>query len=141
MCLDRALFATLHLLEDPIDVVLGDGRALVAVGRGKVVLDMVLPSGELKPCTLRDVLCVPSLSYNLLSVAKASQRGRKVKFTQSACYVVDKCHKMVAKATRVGSLYQLDHKPDHEPNHEHASFAEKAESKQDSGINNMATWG
>lgn len=34
---------------------------------------------------------------------------------------------MVAKATKVGSLYQLDHKP----NHELANFAEKAESKQD----------
>ena len=72
MCLDSTLFATLHQLEDPIDVVLGDGRALVAVGRGEVVLDMVLPSGELKPCTLHDVLYVPSLSYNLFSVAKAS---------------------------------------------------------------------
>ena len=35
---------------------------------------------------------------------------------------------MVAKATKMGSLYQLDHKP----NHELASFAAKAESpKQD----------
>ena len=114
MCLDSTQFATLHQLEDPIDIVLGDGRALVAVGKGEVVLDMVLPSGELKPCTLHDVLYVPSLSYNLLSVAKASQRGKTVKFTQSACYVVDKCHKMVSKATKVGSLYQLDHKPNHE---------------------------
>ncbi len=127
MCLDSEMFTTLYQLEDPIDVVLGDGRALVAVGRGEVVLDMVLPSGESKPCTLHDVLYVPSLSYNLLSVAKASQRGKTVKFTKSACYMVDKHHRMVAKATKVGSLYQLDHKP----NHERASFAEKADSKED----------
>ena len=91
------------------------------------MLDMVLPSGESKPCTLHNVLYGPSLSYNLLSVAKASQRGKTVEFTKSACYVVDKHHKMVANATKVGSLYQLDHKL----NHERASFAEKADSKED----------
>ena len=34
---------------------------------------------------------------------------------------------MVAKATKIGSLYQLNHKP----NHEQASFAEKADTKED----------
>ena len=33
---------------------------------------------------------------------------------------------MVAKATKMGSIYQLDHKP----NHERASFAEKADTKR-----------
>ena len=50
------------------------------------MLDMVLPNGESKSCTLHDVLYVPTLSYNLLSVAKASHRGKIVKFTKSACY-------------------------------------------------------
>lgn len=127
MCLNSYMFTTLYELEDPIDVVLGDGRALIAVGRGEVVLDMALPSGESKPCTLHDVLHVPSLSYNPLSVAKASQRGKTVKYTKSACYVVYKHHKMVAKATKVGSLYQLDYKL----NHERASFADRADSKED----------
>lgn len=65
MCHDSKLFTTLHQLEDPIDVVLGDGRALTAVGRGEVMLDMVLPNGESKSCTLHDVLYVLALSYNL----------------------------------------------------------------------------
>ena len=65
MCHDSKLFTTLHQLEDPIDVVLGDGQALTAVGRGEVMLDMVLPNGESKSCTLHDVLYVPALSYNL----------------------------------------------------------------------------
>ena len=91
------------------------------------MLDMVLPNGESKSCTLHDVLYVPALSYNLLSVAKASQKGKIVKFTKSACYMLDKSHKMVAKATKIGSLYQLNHKP----NHEQSSFAEKADTKED----------
>ena len=73
---------------------------------------------------LRDVLYVPKLSYNLLRVAK---RGKIVKFTRSACYILNKEHKMVAKATKIGSLYQLDHKP----NHERATFADKSDTKED----------
>ena len=76
---------------------------------------------------LYDVLYVPELSYNLLSIAKALQRGNIVKFTKFACYVLDRKHKMVAKATKIGSLYQLDYKA----NHEQASFAEKSDTKED----------
>ena len=114
MCRNSKSFTTLYQLGDPVDVVLGDGRALTAVGRGKVELDIVLPNGKVKSCTLCDVLYVPELSYNLISVAKASQKGKIVRFTKSACYMLDKSHKIVAKATRVGGLYQLDYKPNQE---------------------------
>ena len=97
----------------------------MAVGIGEVVLDMVLPNCESKSYTLHDVLYVPTLSYNLLSVAKASQKGKIVKFAKFACYMLDKRHKMVAKATEIESVYQLNHKP----NHEQASFAEKVDTK------------
>ena len=76
---------------------------------------------------MHDVIYVPTLSYNLFSVAKASQKGKIVKFTKSACYMLDKRHKIVANATKIGSLYQFNHKP----NHEQASFAEKADTKED----------
>ena len=46
-----------------------------------------------------------------------------MKFTKSACYVPGKNHKMIAKASKVGSLYQ--------PNHETASLAEKTDTKED----------
>ena len=127
MCHDRQSFTNLYQLENPIDVVLGDGRALTAVGRGEVVLDVVLPNGESKLCTLCDVLYVPKLSHNLISVTKATQKGKVVKFTKSACYMLNKKHQMIAKATKVGSLYQLEYKP----NHERANLAEKADTKED----------
>ena len=37
---------------------------------------MVLPNGKVKSCALCDVLYVPKLSYNLVSVAKASLMGK-----------------------------------------------------------------
>lgn len=57
-------------------MVLGDGRALTATARGDVVLEMLLPNGQSKSCTLHEVLYVPKLSYNLISVAKASRKGK-----------------------------------------------------------------
>ena len=114
MCHNDKLFSTLHNVADPIDVMLGDRHTLTAIGRGNVVLDMMLPNSEVKPCVLHDVVYVPKLAYNLISVTKASQKGKIIKFTMSACYVLDKRHKMVAKAIKVGSLYQLDHKPNYE---------------------------
>ena len=119
------LFNALYQLQDPIDVVLGDGRALTAVGRGEAVLDMILPNGESRSCMLRDVLYVPKLSYNLLSVAKASQgmgqdSQRHVlqcppepirhccslqqavgkKFTRSACYILTNSIRWLPKLLR-----------------------------------------
>ena len=101
MCHDRKSFTTLYQLQEAINVMLGDRRMLTAVGKGKVALNMILPNGGSKLCTVHDVLYVPKLSYNLISVAKASQKGKIVKFTKSACYILDDKHKMVA---RVGSL-------------------------------------
>ena len=77
MCHDDKLFTTLYHIEDPIDVMLGDRHTLTAIGRGNVVLDMVLPNGELKPCVLHDVLYVPKLAYNLISVTRLFRRVKQ----------------------------------------------------------------
>ena len=127
MCHNKKIFSALYELKEPIDVVLGDRHSLIATGRGKVVLVMVLPNNESESCTLHDVLYVPKLAYNLISVTKVSQTGKVVKFTKLACYVLDKNHKIVAKATRIGSLYQLDHKS----NHQRASIVKHPEIKED----------
>ena len=56
---------------------LGDGRSLEAVGQGIVTLETRLPSGKTKRCNLNNVLCVPKLAYNLLSVPKVSAAGEQ----------------------------------------------------------------
>ncbi len=62
MCQEKQSFVNLYKLNNPIDVVLGDGRSLTAITRGGVVLNMILPSGESKSSKLCDVLYVPKLS-------------------------------------------------------------------------------
>jgi len=107
MCSNKKAFTTLYQLKEPIKVTVGDGRALTAVGRGDVVLDVELPNSESKSCTMHDVLYVPELSYNLMSVAKVSQKGKIVKFTSNACYILGQCLLTLICHIHVGlKLYQ-----------------------------------
>ena len=134
ICRDKKAFTTLYQLQDPIDMVLGDGRALTAIGRGDVMLNMLLPNGESKSCTLCDVLYVPDLSHNLVSVANAS---KVVTFTKSAGYILYMKHKLVAKATRKGGLYQLDCIG---PTMSKLLWLSKRARKRISGTNDLDTW-
>ena len=45
-------------------------------------LMMKLPGGVLQECRLHDMLLVPDLSCNLLSVSKATEAGKTVEFLQ-----------------------------------------------------------
>ena len=70
-------------------------------------MEMNLPN-ESKACTLHNVLYMPGLFYNLLSVSQASKKGKIVKFTDSTCHILSKSHKLIAKATKRGSLYKFN---------------------------------
>ena len=71
-------------LEKPIDVSLGDGHVLKGIGRGTVTL--MLRTGHLtRKCKLHDVLFVPEISYNLLSVSKTVEKGISFTFNERSC--------------------------------------------------------
>ena len=63
--------------------------------------------GRKRRCVLHDVLFVPELAYNLLSVAKATQDGVSVVFNNCECCIYDQDEKSLAKATKSGRLYHL----------------------------------
>ena len=109
MCNDEKLFESFEHLHKPQEVTLGDGNALEATGQGNVSLEMRLSAGKTKRCVLRNVLYVPKLAYNLLSVTKASEAGKVVKFDNVGCQIVNKYNKTIAVATKVGSLYYLEY--------------------------------
>ena len=108
MCNDHEMFSDFCPLRQPLEVALGDGHLLEAIGRGVVSMKTKLPDGKVKKCKLHDVLCVPALSYNLLSVSKVTEAGKVTNFTDAGCQIVDSCQKVVAVAVRVGSLYYLE---------------------------------
>ena len=64
-------------------------------------------NGKTRQCQLYNVLYVPKLSYNLLSVSKATEAGKRVEFHSTDCQIVDQEGKTVAIGVRKGNLYYL----------------------------------
>ena len=105
VCHDRSLFTELQNLEKPLDIILGDGRTLNATGCSVIVM---LESDSLKrKCKFYDVLYVPELTYNLLSVSKAVDKGISFTFNESECVIKDSNQKLITIATKAGSLYRV----------------------------------
>ena len=76
ICNDRKYFVEIHTLKKPQDVTLGDGHALSGTEASNVTLELVLENGKTKCCRLHNVLHIPKLVYNLLSVLKVSKVER-----------------------------------------------------------------
>lgn len=129
MCNDDKLFVKLRSLKQPLEVTLGDGCAVEATGQGTVVLEMASTSGKMSRCKLHEVLYVPDLSYNLLSVSKAVEAGKVVEFSETSCQILDANRKPITVAMRVGNLYYLNCLTDRQQ--AHAADNQSQQTKED----------
>ena len=116
MCNDDKLFAEIKYLKQPQKVTLGDGHILNATGIGVVKLQANLGNGKTIRCKLHNVLYVPQLFYNLFSVSRAAEKGKTTSFSKDSCQVIDANNKLVATASKVGSLYYLNCQTSHQVN-------------------------
>ena len=66
-----------------------------------------MEKGKTRQCHLSDVLYVPKLSYNLLSVSKATELGKRVEFHFIDCQIVDQEGKVVPVGIKKANLYYL----------------------------------
>ena len=89
MCNDRKLFVNFNSLAEPRYITLGDGHTVKAVGRGVVLLTISTDDVKTNKCKLQDVLYVPKLSFNLLSVVASTKAGMLVQFTEGGCEIFD----------------------------------------------------
>ena len=108
MCNDKNDMKDLQRLRYPQNVKVGNGEYVQSNYKGTVKL--VVESGRTtRKVKLCDVLLVPNMKYNLFSVSKAAELGKKVEFTRSGCRIVDiSSGEMVVSASKVGKLYHLD---------------------------------
>ena len=74
-------------------VILGDGKSERVEGKGVIAVQS--RSGEQK--FIHDVLYVPTLAHNLLSVGQLIQKGYRVVFEENKCRVVDRKNQLMAK--------------------------------------------
>ena len=125
-------FVNFRPLRKRQDVTLGDGHALSAIGTDDidVILELVLGNGESRHCKLHDVLYVPKLAYNLLSVAKATKMGKRVNFHSNHCQIVDQEDEIVAVGVKRGDLYYLSCRRINDQVHVNDAYCLNAESKE-----------
>ncbi len=107
MCNDEGYYKDITVLDNPQEVSLGDGRVLKATAEGTVSLQMLLTNGTKKRCNLGNVLLIPKLAYNLLSISKVSDAGKTVKFDDEKCEISNSRGECIAIGSRMGNLYYL----------------------------------
>jgi len=98
MCGDRKSFYSLKRLPNTRPVSIGDNSKLEATGMGTVHVD--------EKITLDDVLYVPELVFNLISVSALTSIGYKATFMEMICEVTHH-GKVIITAKRHGNLYRV----------------------------------
>jgi hypothetical protein len=76
------------------------------IGTGNVKL-AIMVDGKVVKCTIENVLPVPSLGYNLLSVGAMESDGMTTSFG-GGVYTLFSASKKIAQRTRIGNIYMLD---------------------------------
>ena len=94
-----------------LQVTLGDGHQVEAIGTGVVTLKLNVPGRGSQIGRLDDVFYVPKLTYNLLSVPKVTEAGNNVFFDKLRGYVRDSRGELVTVASKMGNLYYLNSEP------------------------------
>ena len=108
MCNNKELFSNLVNICTSVKVEVGDGRSLTAVGQGSVVLKVNLPNNKVETRILNNVLYVPDLAYNLISVSQVTLGGKVTNFYENSCKILNKKSKLLAVGKKLGKLYVLD---------------------------------
>ncbi|OWR55632.1 reverse transcriptase [Danaus plexippus plexippus] len=74
---------------------------------GNTMIRTIVDNSEFD-ITVKDVLCVPNLSANLLSVSQLIQNGNKVSFEEEVCYIRNRQNILIGKANLVNGVYKLN---------------------------------
>ncbi len=86
---------------------MGDDTILEAIGKGSIKATMQV-GGKLLLTTITQVLHVPKMKNNLISVSKLILEGLKVEFDKDGCKVNNVNGIVVAQARREKNLYLLN---------------------------------
>ncbi len=126
LCNNRTYFdnATFKVIHDQ-NVVLGDNNTIKAIGMGDIPVRVALKNGKnannnnntsnFIDVVFKDVLYVPDIAANLLSVAKITSNGVKVLFNGNVCNLVGVNGEYIASAYKHvnSNLYRLNAQPMH----------------------------
>lgn len=99
------LYDEIPPLVDTIKV--ADDKKLTVKACGKVKLNVADQSGKSEVIEVNNVLYVPELATNLLSVSQIIKNGCHVQFDKEGCRIFNKMNKQVAEAKLTNNMYRL----------------------------------
>jgi hypothetical protein len=100
MCRDRSVMVNYREMPGKFGIKVADGKTMNAVGRGEVIFQH-----EGATVKLYDVLHVPNLHMNLISVHQIGTRGHHVVFDGALCQVLTRKGKTLLAGRKCGNLY------------------------------------
>ena len=107
MSCNREWFYSFTTLACPIQVTLGDNSSISATGVGRIPVRM-RANGTWSNAMLQDVLYVPDLNGNLLSVAHLAERGADIRFINRGCQLYTQTGELTCSGQLQDKLYVMD---------------------------------
>jgi len=107
MCRSKELFSELEDLQSPVFIRVGNGSKVEAKLSGKVQLNTRIKGGS-DQITLSNVLYVPELAENLLSVRRATAKGFKFNFSGENVTILNPNQEIVGCGSVQKGLYRLE---------------------------------
>ncbi|GBE88168.1 Retrovirus-related Pol polyprotein from transposon TNT 1-94 [Sparassis crispa] len=104
----REWFVNYRALATPKRVYLGDERFILAVGIGQVTLHAAVDHGSTNTGIVQEVLHVPDLNGNLLSVSQFDRNSYDVRFADDTCHISNAQGRLSAIGYMRRNLYVLD---------------------------------
>lgn len=75
---------------------------------GNVIIKVPDAQGNINKILVRNVIYVPELSTNLISVSKMIKSGCSVQFTDNGCKILNKNYQKVADANLINDMYKIN---------------------------------
>lgn len=88
-------------------VTVANNSSIAVEGAGEVELELIVENKN-SHVTMKNVLYVPDLCANLLSVNQMTKNGNRVVFKNEKCFVYNKLGDLIATASLVDDMYKLD---------------------------------
>jgi hypothetical protein len=112
MCPNRSWFSDFSPLASPVQVALGGPRTHRATGTGTGTVPVRMWANlQWHHEVLEDVLFVPDLRRNVLSVPQLVDRGASVQFQENMCQLYDRHGQLTCEGRSQGGLYLMDIQP------------------------------
>ena len=106
MCSNRDWFHNFTRLPTPVTVVLANKHQILGTGSSNIAV-LTKARGKWHHAVLQNVLYVPELHGNLLSIRQLVNRGNSIQFTKDGCKLLDQQGIVFCEVTHSGSLYPL----------------------------------